>query len=204
MSAWDFEARRELLTPEFASSLPASSSPETSYEQAWRDSSAATAVDRLLDVDLHTYLPGDLLVKVDVATMAHSLEARSPFLDHQLMEWAARLPSRLKLEGTDQKRVLKAALRGRLPDAVLDRPKMGFGIPLSEWFRGELRDLPAERLLDPSALGRGWLRRDVVERTIAEHRSGEEDHGLRLWVLIQLESWARETLDARAGRVAPS
>jgi asparagine synthase (glutamine-hydrolysing) len=127
--------------------------------------------------------------------MAYSLEARSPFLDHKLLEWAARLPASMKLGPAGGKLVLKRALRGRLPDEILDRPKMGFGVPLTEWFRGPLRDLPSERLLDPGALSRRWLRREAVERTIAEHQAGTVDHGLRLWVLVQLESWAREVLD---------
>jgi asparagine synthase (glutamine-hydrolysing) len=102
----------------------------------------------------------------------------------------------LKLYGSRGKRILKAALRGKLPDEVLDRPKMGFGVPVSEWFRGSLRDLPAELLLDAGAASRAWLRPQIVERTIAEHQTGAVDHGLRLWVLVQLEMWGREVLNA--------
>jgi asparagine synthase (glutamine-hydrolysing) len=194
MSAWGAADRAALLTPAFAESLRGPT-PEEIYQRVWDGSPSSDPLDRVLDVDLETYLPGDLLVKVDIASMAYSLEARSPFLDHRLVEWAARLPASLKLNSGGGKRLLKAALRGKVPDEVLDRPKMGFGVPLSEWFRGSLRDLPSELLLDREAVSRRWLRPSVVEQTIREHRSGAVDHGLRLWVLVQLETWAREVLE---------
>ncbi len=197
MSAWDARSRGELLKPAFAEAL-SGPSPESYFREIWMRSPARDPLDRLLDVDFETYLPGDLLVKVDIASMAYSLEARAPFLDHRLLEWAAKLPASSKLGPEGGKRLLKAALRGRLPDEVLDRPKMGFGVPLSEWFRGPLRDLAGDLLLDSGAVSRAWLRPDVVERTIAEHRSGAVDHGLRLWVLVQLETWAREVLQVPA------
>lgn len=202
MSAWDAVGRAELLAPAFAETL-ARPSPEDMYLTAWQQSVARDPVDRLLDVDLATYLPGDLLAKVDIASMAYSLEARAPFLDHQFLEWAARLPASSKLGPDGGKRLLKAAMRGRIPDEVLDRPKMGFGVPLSEWFRGSLRGLPADLLLDRAAISREWLRADVVERTIAEHHSGAADHGLRLWVLVQLETWAQEVLTVRPSTGGP-
>jgi asparagine synthase (glutamine-hydrolysing) len=110
------------------------------------------------------------------------------------MEFAGRLPVSQKLRSGGGKAVLRAAMRGKLPDAVLDRPMMGFGVPLKHWFRGELADLPGEMLLDPQARTAGMLRRDVVARLIDQHRSGAADHSLRLWVLLQLESWCREVL----------
>jgi asparagine synthase (glutamine-hydrolysing) len=158
----------------------------------------------MLDVDIQTYLAGDLLPKMDIATMAHSLEARSPFLDHVLMEFAASLPARQKLRGTRGKRILKRALRGTLPDEILDRPKMGFGVPLDRWFRHELRDLPAERLLDPAALERGYLRREEIERLIAEHQDGRADHSSRIWALLQLDGWHREVAGAPVEQLDPA
>ena len=104
----------------------------------------------MLDVDVQTYLPDDLLVKMDIATMAHSLEVRSPLLDHVLMERVARLPDQLKLSGRTTKALLKEAMRPWLPDAVIDRPKMGFAVPIASWFRGSLARLPEEVLLDPA------------------------------------------------------
>jgi asparagine synthase (glutamine-hydrolysing) len=159
-------------------------------------SSATRTIDVLLDVDVHTYLPGDLLVKMDIATMAHSVEARSPFLDHHLMEFAAALPVELKLRGKQSKRILKAALRGVVPDAILDRSKMGFGVPLARWFREDLRELPGEVLLDPASHTLGYIRRDAVERIIRDHQEGRADHAMRLWALLAFEFWYREVAEA--------
>jgi asparagine synthase (glutamine-hydrolysing) len=196
MSAWAPGDRDAILGPALRAAR-SGGFPEERYAAAWNQTVAEDPVDRLLDVDFETYLPGDLLVKVDIASMAYSLEARSPFLDHQFLEWAARLPSHMKFGTDGGKHILKRALRGRLPDDVLDRPKMGFGVPLSEWFRGELRELPVDLLLDETATSRGWLDPAAVRRTIDEHRAQTVDHGLRLWVLVNLETWAREVFDVR-------
>jgi asparagine synthase (glutamine-hydrolysing) len=195
LTAFDAQRRDELLTPEFRSRLGAATG-ESVLRRAWNEVEAPSALERLLGVDVETYLPGDLLVKMDIATMAYSVEARSPFLDHRLMEWAAGLPARLKLADGDGKRLMKMAFRGWLPDEVLDRRKMGFGVPLTRWFRQELRDLPADLLLDPATVSRGWFRREAVERMIREHQSGTADHALRIWVLAQLETWYREVVEA--------
>jgi asparagine synthase (glutamine-hydrolysing) len=149
----------------------------------------------MLAVDMETYLPGDLLPKIDIATMAHSVEARSPFLDHRLLEFAAALPSGLKLAGRTGKRVLKTAMRGVVPDEILDRPKIGFGVPLEHWFRDELSELPRELLLDPSASCRGYLVGSEIERLLDEHAGGGYDHSVEIWALVQLENWHREVLE---------
>jgi asparagine synthase (glutamine-hydrolysing) len=156
-------------------------------------------VDRTLALDTETYLPGNLLVKMDIATMAHSVEARSPFLDHHLLEFAARLPAELKLRRRSRKHILKSALRGVLPDEILDRPKMGFGVPLKHWFRGELAHLPRDLLLDPAAHCRQYLVASEIERLLSEHADGRYDHSLRIWALVGLETWHQEVLEpARA------
>jgi asparagine synthase (glutamine-hydrolysing) len=152
-------------------------------------------VSRLLDVDVQTYLPGDLLVKMDIASMAHSLEVRSPLLDHRLMEMSASLPGRWKVSEGETKKIFKDALRPWLPSHILDRPKAGFAVPLATWFRSELRDLPRDILLDPRALGRGWFREDEVRRLIDSHVSGSWDNSHRLWALIQLELWLSTFVD---------
>jgi asparagine synthase (glutamine-hydrolysing) len=193
--AFDRDGRDRLLRPEFAELLDGPRA-EDILAAAWTESTANNDLERMLGTDIETYLPGDLLVKMDIATMAHSLEARSPFLDHELMEFAAAVPPHLKLAHGDTKRLLKLALRGRVPDEILDRPKMGFGVPLVRWFREELRDFPADLLLDPRSLERGYFRRREVERLIAEHHRGDADHSLRLWILIQLELWHREVVEA--------
>jgi asparagine synthase (glutamine-hydrolysing) len=128
--------------------------------------------------------------------MAYSVEARSPLLDHHLMEFAATLPADLKLMGGEGKRLLKASLRGIVPDEILDRPKMGFGVPLVHWFRGELRDLPTDVLLDTGAHTQKYVRRDEVERMIREHQDASADHSQRIWTLLQLEHWHREVVES--------
>lgn len=195
LTSFDRHRRSALMTRGFEAEVrdrPA----EDLLGQLWGSSRAQDPVDRMLDVDINSYLPGDLLPKIDIATMAHSLEARSPFLDHEVMEFAASLPGPAKLNGSNGKAILKAAFRGILPDEVLDRPKMGFGVPLAAWFRNELWDLPAERLLDPAASDRGYFEPKAVERLIGEHQDGHADHSLRLWTLLQLETWHTEVLEA--------
>ena len=191
-------ARDELLSAEFEHSL-GDRRGEGFLEAAWNTSAADAPLELMLDTDVRTYLPGALLPKIDIATMAHSVEARSPFLDHQLMEFAASIPPRLKIRGRETKHLLKAALRGRIPDAIIDRPKMPFSVPLARWFREELRDLPGEYLLDRRALDRGYFERATIERIIDAHRNGAADHSSRIWTLLQLELWHREVVDAPAG-----
>ena len=146
LSAFPSLMRSNMLQPDFLASTNGWR-PEDVLVRIWMTSTARSAVDRMLDTDVNTYLPDDLLVKMDIATMAYSVEARSPFLDHHVMEFAAKLPLRQKLHRGNGKVLLKSALRGVLPDEILDRSKMGFGVPLRRWFREELRDLPAEILL---------------------------------------------------------
>ncbi len=145
--------------------------------------------------DIHTYLPDDLMVKVDVASMAHALETRSPLLDHVLMEWAAALPYEVKMEGGETKAIFKKALEPYLPREVLYRKKMGFGCPVGDWLRHELREMAHDVLLSSAATARGIFRRDYVERLLAEHVSGRVQHDTRLWALLMLELWFRMWVD---------
>ncbi|MGW3368911.1 asparagine synthase (glutamine-hydrolyzing) [Streptosporangium canum] len=159
-------------------------------EEIFLSSPAQTDLGRVLDVDTATYLPGDLLVKVDITTMANSLEARSPFLDHHLMEWAAGLPDALKVRKGQTKLLLKRAVAPWLPGELLHYPKKGFGVPLAAWLRGELRELAYDTLTDGTARGRGLFRPTVVRDLLQRHIDGA-DHGDRLWSLLQLELWHR-------------
>ncbi|MEV7361089.1 asparagine synthase (glutamine-hydrolyzing) [Streptomyces sp. NPDC059687] len=163
-------------------------------EQAFRTSRADGRINQLMDVDVNTYLPGDLLVKVDITTMANSLEARSPFLDHHLMEWAARLPAELKVRGRTTKYLLKRALRDWLPHDVLHRPKQGFGVPLAHWLRTDLKDLAWDVLTDRTAMDRGFFRPQAVRTLLEEHAAGE-NHTRELWALMQFELWHRRFVD---------
>jgi asparagine synthase (glutamine-hydrolysing) len=160
-----------------------------------RRRAGADLLDAMLETDVNHYLPDDLLVKMDVATMAHSLEARSPLLDHELLEFAARLPPSLKLRGGQGKHLLKSALRGTLPDEVLDRSKMGFGVPLGDWLRTSLRELLCDVVLSDRALARGWFRPAALRQMVDTHLAGSDQHQRVLWDLLQLELWSRAFID---------
>ena len=139
-----------------------------------------------------SYLPFDLLVKVDITSMANSLEARSPFLDHEVMELAARLPVDLKLRGRTSKYLLKRAFRDLLPSENVNRRKMGFGVPVGEWFRGPLKPLLSDALLSDECVSSSYLDRSRVKTMIEDHIARRADHAFPLWNLLMLELWHRE------------
>lgn len=185
----------DVYTPQFRASL-ASSAAET-IEAPWVASTALEPVDRMLDVDQQTYLPGDLLTKMDIATMAHGLEARSPLLDHELLELAAALPVRFKVRGREKKIALRAALRGVVPDSHIDRTKHGFQVPMADWFRTDLGDLTRDTLLSSTARSRDYLRQDVVEGLLERHLSCREDNSAQLWSFLVFELWQQQVVGAR-------
>jgi asparagine synthase (glutamine-hydrolysing) len=156
-------------------------------------------LERLLYVDIHSYLPEDLLVKMDIATMANSLEARVPFLDHRFMEFVASIPSSLKLKGTTTKFILKKAFEGLLPEPIRKRTKMGFGVPVSRWFRNELKGYVYDVLLDSRSLKRGYFRREGIQRLLDEHSHRRYDHSAKIWALLFLEVWFRIFMDREGG-----
>jgi asparagine synthase (glutamine-hydrolysing) len=197
MAFFDERERSQLYTPEFRASLGAERTAPSVISTPYLESDAEDEVNRLLDVDVQTYLPGDLLVKMDIASMAHSLEVRSPLLDHELMELAAGFPGAWKLAGGVTKKVFKDALRPWLPGHILDRPKWGFAVPLAQWFRSELRHVPRETLLDSSFLGRGMFRESCIRELIEQHDSGAYDNSKKLWALIQLELWLKTFVDGK-------
>ncbi len=149
------------------------------------------SLDDVFALSFQTFLPDDLLTKVDIATMAFGLEGRSPLLDHVLLEFAARLPAAWKISGWQTKAILKDSLAGLLPDAILRRPKRGFELPVDAWFRDELYAWAREILLDSRTRRRGILAPAGVERLLTEHRSGRRRHGQRIWTLLCLELWFR-------------
>jgi asparagine synthase (glutamine-hydrolysing) len=155
----------------------------------------AALLDSMLDTDVNNYLPDDLLVKMDVATMAYSLEARSPLLDHKVMEFMARVPASLKLRGGESKHLLKSALRGILPDAIIDRPKMGFGVPLGSWLRGSLKEMLFDTVLSDRALTRGYFKPAAVRAMVSAHMAGSNEYHYILWDLLLLERWHRMFID---------
>jgi asparagine synthase (glutamine-hydrolysing) len=189
--------REGLYTPELYEQLGPTAALDV-VRVPWRESDAEDRVNRLLDIDVRTYLPDDLLVKMDIASMAHSLELRSPLLDHQFMELCAGFPGDWKLSGKTTKKLFKDALRPWLPDHILDRPKWGFGVPIDSWLRDSLRHLPGEILLDPRSVERGYFQPRFVSALIDDHVAGRRDNSHRLWALIQLELWLRTFVDQRS------
>jgi asparagine synthase (glutamine-hydrolysing) len=165
---------------------------ESEITQIYAHAPAINRLDRTLYTDIKTYLTGCLLVKADRMTMANSLEARSPFLDHVLVEWAARLPVQYKLKGRQGKVLLRKAFADMLPPEVLSHGKQGFGIPVGAWLRGPLEAWTREMLLASDSSPAKWFRREAMVKLIAEHQSGKQDHGKRLWALACLSLWARQ------------
>jgi asparagine synthase (glutamine-hydrolysing) len=161
------------------------------YARIWQESEDAHPLDRLLDLNLRTYLVDDLLVKADRMSMAHGLEVRSPFLDLDLATYALGLAPGLKARGFSLKRVLKAAAADLLPAAITQRRKRGFGVPLDRWFREDLRLYLADMLGSRHARVRAHLRPAVIDRLLHEHACGAKDHGQPLWLLLTLEVFLR-------------
>ncbi|HLY14025.1 MAG TPA: asparagine synthase (glutamine-hydrolyzing) [Candidatus Limnocylindrales bacterium] len=154
----------------------------------------ANPLDRMLRADVLTYLPEDLLVKMDRATMANSLEARAPLLDHKLVEFAAQLPADRKISGSNTKALLRTIAKQLMPAEMIDRPKMGFGVPIGGWFRGALGDRFQDFVLAPDAASRDQLDPAAAAHLLREHRSGQANHEHRLWMLLMYELWARTWL----------
>ena len=179
MEVFPVELRRELWS-------------DTRLAQQVRLEPAGHGVAGLQLLDLETYLPGDLLLKADLASMAHSLELRSPLLDHEVVALGLALPESLKTRGREGKVALRRAFAADLPPEVAGRGKTGFGVPLGRWFRSDLRDAAHDLL----SSDRGWFRPETVRRLLEEHESGRADHGHRLWCLLMLELWVREHVEA--------
>ena len=194
VSVFDAEAKQDLYSTDFlrqTQSVSAAGMLDPWFARA----NGSGIVDAALLTDIMTYLPNDLLVKVDIATMAVSLEARSPFLDHHVMEFAASLPEKFKLRGLTTKYLLKRMLKKLLPAENLERRKMGFGVPIGHWFRGKLQPFLRETLLTEAALNRGLFKREVVKRLVELHTRGERDYSHQLWTLLMLELWFQRFID---------
>lgn len=194
ISIFDDARRGELLSPDFQRQLGDHDAAEF-IMMAYDRHPRTDIVRRTTAVDVETYLPGDILVKVDIASMAYGLECRSPFLDHRVAELAARMPQRLKMRGGQGKLILREVFADLLPESITKRPKMGFGVPLDHWFRHEMRDLVADTLLSQRSLDRGYFRPEAVRRLLDEHLSSQWDHSSRLWCLLVLELWHQKWVD---------
>jgi asparagine synthase (glutamine-hydrolysing) len=194
MSTFDRDAKLSLYTPEFRSAIQ-NSNPSTIMDGWFATANGSGIVDATLLNDLMTYLPNDLLVKVDIASMANSLEARSPFLDHKVIEFAASLPESLKMRRLETKSLLKKVAERLVPREVIYRRKMGFGVPVGKWFRGEMKSFVSDILLSDRALNRGIIRPEELRRYVLEHTTGERDHQFQIWTLLMLELWFQRFID---------
>jgi asparagine synthase (glutamine-hydrolysing) len=200
----DAPLKERLYTRDFASRV-SGFDPIARLEATYMKDNGLMSLDRALSSDVEIYLPDDLLVKMDIATMIHSLEARSPFLDHRLAEFVARLPAHYKLRGRDRKYILKKALRNHVPKKILNRGKYGFGAPVARWFKSEIPEVARNTLLDSCTLSRGILSAGGVSWLLDTHASGKVNHGYRIWQLIMLEMWFRTYVDRpREALVAPA
>ena len=194
MSYFAPEPKRAVYSDFMREQVGATDSYQCLYDW-FSTSDAPDLLGRTLYTDTMSYLPGDLLAKVDIATMAVSLEGRSPFLDHTLVEFAAQLPSRLKLHHGTGKHVLRRAVADLLPEDVISRRKQGFGVPIVHWFRGELKEMAADVLFSKAAVARPFFRPEGVRRIWDDHQQGRADLSAQLWALFMLELWCRRFLD---------
>ena len=194
VSVMDVKTKSALYTEDFRR-LVGSHDPAEILAPWFAKANGSGLVDALLLTDTLTYLPNELLAKVDIATMAVSLEARSPFLDHHVIEFAASLPENLKLRGLTTKYILKQVLKKLLPSENLTRRKMGFGVPIGAWFRGQFQQFLRDTLLTERFLNRGIFNPPAIRQLIDQHTRGERDHGPQLYVLLMLELWYNRFID---------
>lgn len=194
VGAIDRQSKENLYTEDFKNAVRDSDSSKIIRQ--WLDKSNGNGiVDAAMFTDQMTYLPNDLLVKVDIASMAHSLEARSPLLDHKVIEFAASLPENIKLKGNENKSLLKKVSSRLVPKEVLYRRKMGFGVPITHWFRGQMKDYLQSNLLSDKFAKRGIVKKEVVSKLVSEHVNAEKDHVWQLWTLLMLELWFQQFID---------
>jgi asparagine synthase (glutamine-hydrolysing) len=189
--------RGELFSPRFRSELQGYSAVEVLKRHA-----ARAPTDHPLSLvqylDIKTYLVGDINTKVDRASMAHGLEVREPLMDHTLVEWLASLSPELKLNRGEGKYILKKALEPYLPSGILYRPKMGFAVPLTKWFRGPLRQAMKDAVLGPVLAETGWFNASYLRRLVEDHESGRSDYSAPLWTLMMFESFLRKVMGVQA------
>jgi asparagine synthase (glutamine-hydrolysing) len=201
-------SKKSLYTADFLNALGTTDRVARSFREYAGHVKTNEPLDQLLYIDGHTYLPGDILTKVDRMSMATSLEVRVPLLDHKLIDFVTRVPASLKLAGTETKHLLKRVARDLIPAEILDRPKQGFGIPLEQWINEQLRDQIRETLREPRTRQRGYVNSAYVDLLLDEHHKGRRDHSFPLWSLLILELWHRQYIDdsprrARASEALP-
>jgi asparagine synthase (glutamine-hydrolysing) len=202
INIFDQTRRREVYSDSMLEQL-GDADAASFLESAYAECPSRDFVTQTTCADVLTYLPCDILAKVDIASMAYGLECRSPFLDHHVAELAARMPLRFKRKGKQGKQILLDTFGDLLPASIQNRPKMGFGVPLDSWFRNELRPLLFDVLLDRKSLDRGWFRPEAVRQLVDEHVTAKWDHSYRLWNLLILELWQQTFLDSSVAPTGP-
>ena len=188
-------AKSELYSEDFLGTLRRNHPATSLYREFAARVRNGNSIDRLLYLDSKTYLPGDILTKVDRMSMAVSLEARVPLLDHVLIEFVGRMPSSWKMRGLESKFIFKEAVKGLVPDEILNRPKQGFGVPIAAWINDQLRERIDDTLSDPRTRQRGFIRPEYVDVLRVEHNRGRRDHSPALWTVLMFELWCRTYLD---------
>jgi len=189
--------RKELYTSDFAASIGTQGYVNRLFQELANQVTTGEAVDKLLYIDSRTYLPGDILTKVDRMSMAVSLEARAPLLDHKLIDFVTSIPASLKLSGMETKYLFKQAVKDIVPSEILNRPKQGFGVPIQEWINLQLKSRIRDTLSDTRTQQRGYINSDFLNVLLDEHERGRRDHSMRLWALLMFELWHRQFLDNR-------
>lgn len=194
ISHFNDDLRSEICASDFRRSM-ADHDPADYIAELYHASDAESFLDKILNVDVMSYLPEDLMVKTDIASMACSLEVRSPFMDHRIMEFAASLPADMKIYKGTLKYFLKQAAVELVPSQIISRKKQGFGLPVANWLREDLKEMTYDLLLDKQTFERGYFRREAIEKLITEHMTGQNDHCYRIWNLLCLELWFRAYAD---------
>ncbi|WIT11347.1 amidotransferase 1, exosortase A system-associated [Paucibacter sediminis] len=194
--------RAELFSAQFKASLGGYTAQDV-FDRHAANADTEDPLALIQYLDMKTYLVGDINTKVDRASMAHSLEVREPLMDHELIEWLARLPSDLKVRGQEGKFLLKKAMEPKLPDAVLYRPKMGFAVPLARWFRGPLKQRVREAVLGPRLAATGWFNPAYLQHLVDAHQAGTRDYSAPLWTLLMFEAFLRNVVDGGQAQLQP-
>ncbi len=186
--------RQQLYSPQLRQALAGSSLASDLIQEVLGRQSGNSFLNQMFYADHHLYLPDDILVKVDIASMANSLEVRAPFLDYRLVELSASLPAAMKVTGTETKRILRRVVSDLLPESVLNRPKVGFGLPIDRWMREDLHPMACDLLLDSQARIRGLFNMSAVRTLLEQQKTGQASNGYQLWLLLFFELWCREVL----------
>ncbi|MBV8857713.1 MAG: asparagine synthase (glutamine-hydrolyzing) [Acidobacteria bacterium] len=200
VSTFNALGKRALYTADFRRALAGRDAAAEIFRAHGARATAGDGVSPLLYLDAKTYLPGDILTKVDRMSMAASLEARVPLLERELVEFVSRMPASLKMRGDQSKYIFKRAVRGLVPDEILDRPKQGFGVPIGEWINRELRERIRDTFADARTRSRGVFEPAYVDVLLDEHERGRRNHSNALWALFVLELWQRAFADDAPAR----